>query len=115
MQYMVRDRKATLNEWNVAQALDKLRMEYWFQYPIDGGRMVRGGMVIDFLIKEPPKDIPLNVDGDYWHKGEREAQDRLQDAALRMKPWLAPLVRVKGSETGTIEDAEFVLRRELRV
>lgn len=115
MAYEVQGERATLNEYNVAMALDSLKIGYIFQYAIDGGKRVRGGMVIDFVIQEPPKPTPLNVDGDYWHKGEREVEDRLQELSLASKAWLAPLVRVMGNETNTFEDALVAVKRVLRL
>lgn len=54
-------------EYNVAAGLAKLKIAYHYQYPILGGRQVRGGSVIDFFVYTVPMPTPLYVQGDYWH------------------------------------------------
>lgn len=52
-----------------AEALDKLGIPYTYQYPILGGRRVRGGYVIDFLLTHTaPQQTAVNLDNAYWHK-----------------------------------------------
>lgn len=57
----------SINEWYVAQALDRLRMEYIFQYQIFGGTSLRGGQVIDFVVFTATGSLPVPVNGAYWH------------------------------------------------
>lgn len=60
-------------EWYVALALNKLGLQYIYQYSIGGGRLFRGGQVIDFFVFTVPLPTPLFVQGDYWHRGTRAA------------------------------------------
>lgn len=54
-------------EWNVSVALEILGFRYLYQYSVMGGRTLRGGQVIDFLVLTVPMSTPLYVQGDYWH------------------------------------------------
>jgi hypothetical protein len=69
-------------EANVADALDALGWDYWYQYEAGGGRRLRGGMVVDFIIWTRPAATPLWVNGRYWHAQRRET-DKLQQARLK--------------------------------
>ena len=69
-------------EANVADALDALGWDYWYQYPVAGGRERRGGIVLDFLIWTRPAATPVWVNGRYWH-ARRAEQDRLQQAKIK--------------------------------
>jgi hypothetical protein len=54
-------------EWRVAQSLWKLRLDFFYQYPLLGGTQRRGGYVVDFLIFVAPNNVALEVQGDRWH------------------------------------------------
>lgn len=64
-------------EYWVALALYAYKVDFVFQYPIEGGRRVRGGQVIDFMVYYGPFPIPVLVQGEYWHRTSRSYQDRL--------------------------------------
>ena len=91
------------NEWYVALALDKLQIDYMFQFQISGGRGVRGGQVIDFVVFRP-QATPVFIQGEYWHKAQTENEDILKQAEaenyFRVKPIL-----LMGEETDTREKA----------
>lgn len=80
--YSVHGQRATSYEWNVAWALDRVGLEYLFQVDYLGGRRLRGGMVVDFLVYTKPLSTPLWVNGDYWHTGRTKAEDELKKAKL---------------------------------
>jgi hypothetical protein len=54
-------------EWRVANALWRLGIPFSYQVDFQGGAMVRGGQVIDFLVRTVPLPTPLYVQGTYWH------------------------------------------------
>jgi len=60
----------SIPEWNVAQALDILKVRYQYQVPVGSGRRLRGGRVLDFLIYRPVRWLALMVNGRYWHTGK---------------------------------------------
>ena len=62
----------SLYEWNVARALGALGWKFAYQVPVKGGREVRGGQVLDFLVYTVPLDTAVIVNGDYWHQTDEE-------------------------------------------
>lgn len=40
--------------------------DFTYQYPLDGGRLSTGGVIIDFLFYNPP-NLAVNVQGIYYH------------------------------------------------
>lgn len=93
-------------EANVADALDALGWDYWYQYAVGGGRDRRGGMVLDFLIWTRPAATPVWVNGRYWHNRRLET-DLLQQSRVKMLlgfPCADPLV-LWDEDCATREDA----------
>lgn len=39
------------------------------QVPVAGGRSVKGGLVVDFVLYTP-LPIPIVVNGEYWHRND---------------------------------------------
>lgn len=70
-------------EWRIAIALDKVGLSYEYQLPIGGGRSVRGGMVLDFLVYTKPLPTPLLVQGKYWHTGRKGRFDPFNEARIK--------------------------------
>ena len=62
-------------------------LDFSFQSPLLGGRLDKGGVVIDFLFADPP-NLAINVQGTYYHYGlgvtqlVRDQMGRAQLAAL---------------------------------
>ena len=53
----------------VLQQLGKIPDEdFTYQSPLMGGRLDKGGSVVDFMFKDPP-DLAINVQGNYYHYG----------------------------------------------
>jgi hypothetical protein len=76
---------ASVEEWRVAKALDKLRIQYIYQANIQGGR-VRGGQVVDFLLILPTAPVgqaPLQVDGRRWHTYPFGQEDEIKRNILK--------------------------------
>lgn len=91
------------NEFYVALALEKLGIEFMFQFALYGGRSVRGGQVVDFVVFNP-KAIPVFIQGEYWHNKASENEDIMKQAAaeeyFKTKP-----VLLMGEETDTKDKA----------
>lgn len=66
-------------EWWIARALDRLKLPYTYQYPVNGGR-ARGGYLIDFLVHTAPLATMIEPEGNHWHTGELGSDDRKRDA-----------------------------------
>jgi hypothetical protein len=108
--YWVQNKQATLNERVVATALEQHNLEFIFQASYFGGRTIRGGQVLDFLVYSP-FEIGVQVYGDYWHTGQFSAEDRLKIAVLEQ--FLGrKLAIVWGNESETVAEASAALRRE---
>lgn len=104
----------SINEWNVALALDKLNLEYDFQY-YWGGTGVRGSQIIDFLVYTIPRPTPVFVHGEHWHTGLRGKQEDFKMADINSKMrgvWMEAVV-IWGEESETEERALEVVRERL--
>lgn len=62
-------------EYFTALALDKMRLDYDYQYQVEGGRQFRGGQIVDFMVWTAPLPTPIYVQGAYWHSGLQKMQD----------------------------------------
>lgn len=102
-------------EWRVALALDTLKLNYSYQVPLAGGRLFRGGQVLDFLVYTVPLPTPLFVQGDYWHGGTRSAESKYKvDEVKRiMGSYCADPVEIWEHEALTKEQALDTVRRKL--
>lgn len=97
-------------EWYTAQALERLGWQYAYQYSVMGGRSVRGGQVIDFLVYTPGKWTIVDVLGTYWHTGKNE--DRLSiQKVVASKGWR--LVEAWDYNVPSIDEAVSFLRAQL--
>jgi hypothetical protein len=96
----------SINEYNVAKALDKLKLDYHYQFYF-GMALVRGSQVIDFLVHSHPKPTPLFVHGEYWHKGQYAAEQDLKQSEInsRMRGTWAEVQIIWENECETEEDA----------
>ena len=106
----------SINEYNVAQALDKLNMDYEYQY-IFGMAGIRGSQIIDFLVYTLPKPTPLFVHGEYWHSGKFAADEalKLADIDMRMRGTWAQSVVIWEHECEDEDQAFNSLREKLGV
>lgn len=105
----------SINEYYVALALDRLELDYHYQYQVFGGKRVRGGQVIDFLVFKAPKPIPVFVGAEgYWHSGSRGAEDKLKQAELvaEYPEWDMP-VELTEEETNTQEEAFVAVKEKI--
>jgi hypothetical protein len=75
----------SIQEWRVAVALSRLKLRFIYQYPVFGGRRIRGGQVIDFWIFTAPLPTPCYVQGTYWHRRSKELEDRLKQDKVQQR------------------------------
>ena len=95
--------RASLNEYNVASALAELELKFMFQVEYFGGRRIRGGQVLDFLVYAPFAS-PLQVYGEYWHEGQMAAEDSYKLSILRVATGQEVDI-IWGADSATFEDA----------
>ena len=57
-------------------------VDFTYQAPFQGGRLDKGGMILDFVFSDPP-DLAINVQGTYYHgTPESRRQDRMVRAQM---------------------------------
>jgi len=59
-------------------------VDFTYQSPLLGGRMTKGGVVLDFEFYNPP-DLAINIQGTYFHYEmgiEQKARDRMAAAQM---------------------------------
>lgn len=111
-QYYIQGIKCdSVNEYYIAIGLDKLKQIYTYQYAINGGRALIGGMILDFAIWTKPVAMALFIDEAYWHSGEAKQRDMLLRARLDQ---LAPGQFIQRVLTGQDTDAEDKALSSLR-
>lgn len=115
--FFVRGQKAgSRDEYWVSLALDLIEIQtgwgWAYQVPVNGGRTVRGGNVVDFLIYTPGRWTILDPKGRYWHSGPNEDAYQMQRVARR-KDWR--LIEWFTDELKTRDAVYQFLRRELHV
>lgn len=96
----------SINEANVAMALDRMELDYEYQYNF-GIRGVAGSQIIDFLVETMPRPTPLFVHGEYWHTGNyaiNEAVKMEQIKSVTRGTWADPKI-IWGDESTTVDDA----------
>jgi len=95
-------------EWRVGAALMRYKVEFYYQVPIRGGRLLRGGQVLDFLLLIP-NPLPVQVFGNYWHRAQLKNEDRFKLELLQQIYGVEPEI-IWGAEVQTQEDANARVR-----
>ena len=108
-------KKATSNEYFVAQALDELGFEYEFQMSVMGGKRISGGHVLDFLVMTRPNPTPVWVHGEHWHTGKdaEDDNDAMQAVEEFGRGSYNKQVVIWGSESSSYQMALSTVRRYL--
>jgi len=104
----VQQAKST-NEYYVAIALTAEDITFRYQYDIQGGHWVSGGIVVDFVLYIPFA-IPLEVDERYWHKDT--SGERYREAIITRYFGQKP-IRLTGLETESVGLARSAIRRKI--
>jgi hypothetical protein len=99
-------------EWYCYWALQKLGAVFDYQSPLLGGRLEKGGAVVDFVVYSPV-EVAIRIQGTYWHYqlgSQKIAYDRLQRAALEA----SGLRVIDIDEEDILRDPLFYVREALR-
>ena len=83
-----------------------------FQNPFSGGRLERGGLIIDFLFIDPP-DLAINVQGLFFHY-EQGVTVRARDEMARVHLASLGIDLIFIDEDDVNEDPFFYVREALR-
>ncbi len=107
--------KASTNEYNVALALETLKLTFKFQVSIAGGKGRAFGLVLDFLVDTVPRATPLWVHGEFWHTGDKRQKDLAQQATVEeyMQGQVNLPVEIWGNQSKTRETALLYVRQAL--
>lgn len=105
-------------EYWVALALYKLRLDFVFQRQVMGGRALRGGQVVDFWVFTVPKPSIILVQGDYWHYNAPNTYETLLKVAYLESYYSGEIngvFELLTSEMPTPDMAYMLVRRKLKV
>jgi hypothetical protein len=116
-QFAVRGKSASSYEYFFSLALDKFELTYLFQVSYWGGRTMRGGIVLDFLVFTQPLATPVWINGEYWHRAGRAQEDFLQQILLDVfsQGQLAPAKTYWGKDVEDFEAAVSTVRKDFAV
>ena len=99
------------NEWYMALALDKLKLNYIFQYQV-GSPGVRGSQSIDFVVYSPYAKACF-VQGAYWHNIRTQVEDQLKHAAAEHYFGVGNVIDFSEEETASVEIAMNSIRKKI--
>lgn len=106
----------SLPEFIVFQTLVRIGhipdVTFVFQNPLSGGRLERGGLIIDFLFLDPP-DLAINVQGLFFHY-EQGVTVRARDEMARVHLASLGIDLIFIDEDDVNEDPFFFVREALR-
>jgi hypothetical protein len=102
-------------EWYVAQALWKLKLDFEYQYGINGGQGVRGGQAIDFMVYTVPLPTPIYVQGSYWHRAAKSSTDllKVEQAKISLRGQANDPVLIPEEELQDPDMAVATIRRRI--
>src|SRR3990172_5817987 len=112
----IQGHSASTEEARVATSLGKLKHSYIFQYQVFDIPGVRGAYVVDFLVTSTvPLSTPVEVQGEYWHKGQMGSEDQFRLAQIEdyFRGEANPVVIIWGNEAMTQDDASAVVQRKI--
>lgn len=104
------------NEYWCSIVLDEIENDtgwkWEYQVSVFGGRAIRGGNVIDFLIHRPGRWVMLDPMSPYYHAGKYDDRYQMEDVA-RKKNY--DLIAWYTNETPSLERTRSFLRSKLNV
>jgi len=86
--------------------------DFVYQSPLMGGRVQKGGLVLDFLFSNPP-DLAVNIQGVYYHY-EFGVETRGRDVLSRQAAVGTGLTLIFIDEDDILTDARYYCREALR-
>lgn len=98
------------NEENVYIALKNSKEPFEYQVPFFGGRSVRGGIVVDFIVHIAPKPVAIWVQGEYWHR-RKSTEDSFAMDRMRKAGYYP--VELTEAETMTIDAASAAVKAKV--
>ena len=100
------------NEYYLATAFHKLKQQFIYKYTLFGfSAGLRGGIEVDFVLL--PFKIPVELFGEYWHRGQLGADDKLKLQREMIEFGFETIV-FWGAETDTFEHALASARKKIK-
>jgi len=85
--------------------------DFTYQSPLQGGRMEKGGQVLDFLFYDPP-DLAVNIQGVYYHY-QFGIESSARDKIAREQMLGAGITVIFIDEDDIMEDPDYYAREAL--
>jgi hypothetical protein len=85
--------------------------DFTYQSPLQGGRMEKGGQVLDFLFYDPP-DLAVNIQGVYYHY-QFGVESGARDKIAREQMLGAGITVIFIDEDDIMEDPDYYAREAL--
>ena len=108
--------EGSVPEWLTYEALEKTGLkagyDFTYQSPLLGGRIQKGGVVIDFDFSNPP-DLAINVQGVYFHY-QFGVETRARDEMIRTQLASFGDTLIFIDEDDLLQDADYYVREALR-
>jgi hypothetical protein len=100
-----------------AMAKDNRVMGYTFRQAVIAPRNMPGQLEVDFVVQVGPIIRPIQIDGDFTHKGDNKKQsDKVKDILVDNyfhKFGYQPVQRINGNFLSTQKDADRLVREVL--
>jgi len=107
--------QGSLPEWLFYSSLIRLGytdgQDFTYQNPLMGGRLDKGGAIIDFLFYNPP-NLAVNVQGTYYHY-ELGSETRARDIMIRESLAGQGITLIFVDEDDLLQDALGITRDAL--
>ena len=87
-------------------------VDFTYQSQKLGGRLEKGGMILDFLFYNPP-DLAINIQGVYWHYGKGSFVKQ-NDLFIRSQLAGEGIMLIFIDEDDIMQDVEYYTREALR-
>jgi len=108
--------EGSVPEWITYEALEKAGkqpgFDFTYQSPLLGGRIQKGGVVIDFDFSNPP-DLAINVQGVYFHY-QFGVETRARDEMVRAQLAGSGQILIFIDEDDLLEDPDYYVMEALR-
>ena len=103
-------RAGSLNEYNLALALEAEEIQFLYQFTLFGGARTLGGVAVDFVVWIP-FITPLEVIGAYWH--QNTSRERYRSSIIASYFGVEP-IEFSEEETEDVGVARSAIKRKLK-
>ena len=93
----------------ISNSLHKSNLFFYFQYSIDGGKTIPGGLVVDWVVNIGGY-AAMEFFGKFWHNGVKDDKDQLKLSRLEKR--FNRVVVLTEKEVWDQESADEAIRHE---